>query len=116
MIRGDCAPMPDWCRGPYAQAIYGAAVVAADRCPGLIWFDSEVAKMAANAGMYCAAYVHAVHEGRPSAELEEMRLVLREMLADFLLLDPEMVDAPGTIRPDGLDQAVARLCDVPELQ
>jgi hypothetical protein len=27
-----------------------------------------------------------------------------------------MVDAPGTIRPDGLDADIARLCDVPALQ
>ncbi len=115
MIRDDApAPMPDWCRGRYARAIYGAAVAAAERCPGLIWFDSEVAKMAANLAMLAQAYIQNPLE--EPEEREAKRLVLRAMLADFLLLDADEVDAPGTILPNGMDADIAAACGVQAVQ
>jgi hypothetical protein len=114
VIRGTVAPQPDWCRGQHATAVYGAALVAAERCEAFIWWDSPVASLAANMAMFAQVYVQ--NRMEEPGEKEAKRLVLRAFMADFLLLDHDMVDAPGTIRADGLDADVAALCDVPVLQ
>jgi hypothetical protein len=125
MIRGVPACQPDWLRGEYAQRAYSRGREAAEDCAGLIWWDSEVAKMAANMAMYAASYIRRCQDAREHhglipedqlAELEAARLACRGWLAQFLLLDADMVDAPGTIRPDGLDADIARLCGVTALQ
>jgi hypothetical protein len=114
VIRGTVAPQPDWCRGTLAQAVYGAALVAAERCEAFIWWDGDVASLAAHMAMLAQVYVqNRLEEPR---EKEAKRLVVRAFMADYMLLDHDMVDAPGTIRADGLDADVAALCDVPALQ
>jgi hypothetical protein len=75
-------------------------------------FDSMLAQMAA----FAATYVEDVREGRPTAAIEEKRLCVRGLMAEYMLIDADMIDAPGTIRPDGLDADIALLCDVPPLQ
>ena len=107
------SPEPSWLHGPYAAAAYRAAREASAAAPALIWWDSPVAGIAANMAMYASSYVHAVHENRPTAALEEQRLTVRSLMASFLLLDADMVNVPGRIRPDGMDADIARLCDVP---
>jgi hypothetical protein len=56
---------------------------------------------------FAATYITDVREGRPAAAVEEKRQCVRSLMASFLLLDPDMIDAPGTIRADGLDRDVA---------
>jgi P27 family predicted phage terminase small subunit len=51
-----------------------------------------------------------------ATEMEERRLCARGLMAEFLLIDADMVNASGTIRADGLDADIARLCDVPAHQ
>jgi hypothetical protein len=106
--------------------MYTRAREASAACDRLIWWDSPVASMAGNMGMYAQSYVRLCRDAHENylglatanqlAFIEEHRLACRGLLASFLLIDPEMVDAPGTIRPDGLDADIARLCDVPALQ
>jgi hypothetical protein len=104
---------PDWCTGPYARAAWQNVYVTVTRL--MEWdsgFDSMLAQMAA----FAATYVEDVREGRPTAAIEEKRLCVRGLMAEYMLIDADMIDAPGTIRPDGLDADIALLCDVPPLQ
>jgi hypothetical protein len=82
-------------------------------CPALIHWD---ANLAGTLAMYAQCYIDAVREGRPAAELEEMRLAARGWLASFLLIDADEVDAPGTILPNGMDADIAAACGVRAIQ
>jgi hypothetical protein len=79
-------------------------------------WDGPVASQAAHLAMLAGAYVTGVRENYPPEELEAKRLVTRAMLAEFLLLDADMVEDTGTIRPDGMDHDIAAVCGVPSLQ
>ncbi len=105
---------PDWCRGPYARAAWANGYVAVTR---LMDWDTGFNSMLAQMSAFAATYVEDVREGRrPTAAIEEKRLCLRGLMAEYMLIDADMIDAPGTIRPDGLDADIALLCDVRPLQ
>jgi hypothetical protein len=104
---------PAWCRGPYARSAWANGYAAVTR---LMEWDEGFGSMLAQLAMFASAYVGAVHENRPATEMEERRLCARALMADYMLLDLEMVGVPGTIRADGMDRDVAALCDVPSLQ
>jgi hypothetical protein len=105
MIR-DTPDPPDWCTGPYARAAwqngYRAVIARMEWGEG---FSGMLAQMA----MFAQAYIRDIHENRPAPEMAERRECLRGLLADYLLIAPD-IDAPE------LDAAIARLCDVPLLQ
>jgi hypothetical protein len=110
---------PDWCRGQHALNAWTNGYEAVTR--RMAW-DSGFEGMLAQMAMFAASYVRLCmeanerHPGLISLDVEERRRCARGLMADYMLLAPDMIGAPGTIRADGLDADIAALCDVSELQ
>lgn len=110
---------PDWVRGSYALAAWQNGHRAVTRlAPWDSGFNGMLGQMAA----FAAAYVrlcreaHERHPGFTDPDVEERRLCCRGLMSDYMLIDADDVGALGTIRADGLDRDIARLCDVPAIQ
>lgn len=113
---------PDWLHGAPGRAAfvnaYQACVRRGQWDPG---FTSALGILASVAGLY-VALVREVAELAPetvsddlAACVIEQRRAVREWMIEFLLLAPDAVDG-GTLRPDGLDSDIARLCDMVAVQ
>jgi hypothetical protein len=84
---------------------------------GALWYPAD-ATMLATLAKLAAAHCRqecCYRSGHPkeAAELAALRLVTRELMADFYLLSDARVPF-GVLRPDGLDADIARLCGLPE--
>jgi hypothetical protein len=92
-------------------------IYVAGTARGGLWYPIDATAMAMLAKL---AATHCRQEccyrpgdPRETAELAALRLLTRELMADFYLLpDARVPLAP--LRPDGLDTDIAHLCGLPE--
>jgi hypothetical protein len=112
---------PYWLRGPYARAAFVNAYRAVTaRVEWTGYFEDMAPHLAMCAAGYLRLHQDLIASPEPPTieqklHVEEYRIVLREIMADFLLIPRAEVDG-GTLRGDGLDSDIAALCDIGGLQ
>lgn len=112
---------PEWL-SPIGRVVF---VNAFEACTKAGRWDPAYASMLSVLAAAAGDYVQLVREiaelpqEKITADLRAApaahRLVTRELMVEFLLLDPSEV-AGGTSRADGLDSDIAALCDFPAVQ
>jgi hypothetical protein len=113
---------PDWLHGAAARAAfmnaYAACVARGVWDPGF----TTMLQILAQAAAHYVQLVQEVAELSPETVGDDLRTavvtqrsLVREFMVEFLLLAPSEI-AGGTLRSDGLDVAIAELCDVPAVQ
>jgi hypothetical protein len=92
-------------------------IYVAGTARGGLWYPIDAAAMAMLAKLAAAhcrqECCHPPEHPKEAAELAALRLVTRELMADFYLLPDARVPF-GVLRADGLDSDIARLCGLPE--
>jgi hypothetical protein len=73
-------------------------------------FSRLLAVLAASASIYVQLMLEGLRK-----DAADQRLVTRELMVEFLLIDRAAVNA-GTLRADGFDSDIAALCDIPPVQ
>jgi hypothetical protein len=108
---------PDWLSGDYELKAWATGYASAAVHGG--WspiFASMLGVLASCAGQYCRATIaqratESTATAAGLAELAELRLLVRAMMADWFLLPAQRAPL-GAVRADGLDVDIAALCGV----
>jgi hypothetical protein len=94
-----------------------AYIYVAGTARGGLWYPIDASMMAMLAKLAAAhcrqECCHPRGHPKEAAELAALRLLTRELMADFYLLPDARVPL-GVLRPDGLDVDIAHLCGLPE--